>query len=158
MLNAGRARELVTSYDDPVGLLGLRRDTRLGPCSLDEAAIAALALRRVGRGKEADAILREADALIRNLQRRGRVPIWLDPDAAGIWAVQGKVELAVDALERALRRGSAHSGRLDLSSLSDEPAFSGIRGDPRFKAVLARYQAHFVRERQETAAAMKIAT
>lgn len=156
MMNVGRERELVATYDGPTGLLGIRRGHRLGPCQLDEAAIVALALRRVGRGREADAILRESDALIRTLQSRGRVPIWLESDAAGIWAVQGKIELAVAALDRALRRGSVHAGRTDLPSLAEEPVFRSLAGDSRFKAVVARYERHFGKERQETARVLGI--
>lgn len=156
MLNAGRVGELVATYDSPFGLLGTRRGWPLGPCQLDEAALVALALRKAGRAAEADAILREADAVIRKLYRKGRVPIWLESDAAGIWAVQGKVQPAVEALDRALRRGSVHAGRMDLRSLAEEPAFRSVAGDPRFKAVLARYEGYLAKERQETARAVKI--
>jgi hypothetical protein len=63
----------------------------------------------------------------------------------------------LQALDRAIARGWLYAGRLDLPDFADEPAFRPLRNDPRFKAVLARYQAHFVRERKETAAALKIA-
>ena len=155
MLNAGRVRELIATYDGPTGLLGIRRGTTLGPCQLDEAAIVAIALRRAGRGAEADRMLRQADTLIRTFYRRGRVPIWFDSDAAGIWAAQGKTKLAIEALDRALRRGSVHAGRTDLPTLAEEPALGGLRSDPRFKAVATRYAAYFAKERQETARALK---
>ncbi len=157
MLAAGRERELVATYDSPTGLLGIRPGERLGTCYLQSAAIAASALRAVGRGGEADALLAEANALIVRAYRRGQVPLWFDDDAAGIWALQGKRDQAVDALERARRRGWTHATRTDLPLLADEPALRALRGYPRFDAVLAKYQAHNARERAEIARAMKIA-
>ena len=156
MLNAGRARELVAAFDGPTGLLGLRRGQPLGPCQFQEVPLVALALRTVGRGEEADALFRQADARLRAAYRRGKVPTFFDGDAAGVWAAQGNSGAALKALERAIARGWLYAGRLDLPDLADEPAFRPLRNDPRFKAVLARYQAHFVRERQETPAALKI--
>src|SRR6185503_17010 len=123
MLNAGRASELVATYDGPTGLLGLRRGQVVGTCFLQSAAIVAAALRAVGRNGEADAVLRSADSTIGRAYRRGPVPLWLEDDAAGIWALQGKPDAAAAALDRALRRGSAHATRTDLKRLQDEPAF-----------------------------------
>jgi TolB-like protein/DNA-binding winged helix-turn-helix (wHTH) protein/Flp pilus assembly protein TadD len=156
MLIAGRARELAATYDGPTGLLYMRPGVRAGVCDLHEAALVALALRGAGRRDEADALLREADALIRAAYRRGEVPTWFDEDAAAIWAVQGRTGPALDALERALRRGGVHAGRTDLPKLEDEPALRSLRGDPRFEALRSRYEAHFAREREETARALGI--
>ena len=157
MLNAGRASELVATYDGPTGLLGLRRGQVVGTCFLQSAAIVAAALRAVGRNGEADAVLRSADSTIGRAYRRGPVPLWLEDDAAGIWALQGKPDAAAAALDRALRRGSAHATRTDLKRLKDEPAFRPLLGNPLFEAVRAKYDAHFARERLETARALKIA-
>jgi TolB-like protein/DNA-binding winged helix-turn-helix (wHTH) protein len=156
MLGAGRARELVATFDGPTGLLGLRRGQVVGTCYLQNAALVVLALRAVGRRDEADQILGQSDAAIRAAYRRGIVPTWFDEDAAGIWALQGKRDMAVNALDRALRRGSAHATRTDLPRLADEPALRALRGYPAFEAVLSKYEAHFARERQETARALKI--
>jgi TolB-like protein/tetratricopeptide (TPR) repeat protein len=149
MLNAGRARELAATYDSPTGLLNVRRGEPLSVC-LEEAAISAVALRDAGRGDEADALLREADGVLQILFRGSQVPSWLYWEAASVWALQGKTGAAVEALERSLQRGWVHGRRGDLPNLKDEPAVRSLRGDPRFKAVLARYEAHFSRERQET--------
>lgn len=156
MLASGRASELVASYYGPAGLLYMRPGVRVGVCDLHEAALVALALRTAGRREEADALLREADALLVAAYRRGAVPTWFDEDAAAIWAVQGKPAQAVAALERALRRGAAHAGRTDLPKLEDEPVFRSLRSDPRFEAVRSKYAAHYARERAETARALKI--
>jgi TolB-like protein/cytochrome c-type biogenesis protein CcmH/NrfG len=156
MLAVGRARELIATYDSPIGLLYMRRGVRVGVCDLQEAAIVAMALRSVGRNAEAEALLRESDAVIRNVYRRGSVPTWFDEDVAAIWAVEGKAGPAVGTLERALRRGATHAGRTDLPSLEEEPAFGSLRDDPRFRAVAAKYKAHFARERAETVRALKL--
>jgi TolB-like protein/DNA-binding winged helix-turn-helix (wHTH) protein len=156
MLNAGRASELVRTYDSPTGLLGIRRGVPVGTCYLQNAALVALALRAAGRNNEAEEILRESDAAVRAAYARGIVPTWFDDDAAGIWALQGKRDLAADALDRALRRGSAHATRSDLPAITDEPALRSLRGYPRFEAVAAKYRAHYARERLETAQAVHI--
>jgi hypothetical protein len=157
MLRAGRASELIATFETPTGLLGVRRGQPLGTCYLQSAAIIASALRDVGRRPEADALLNEADGLIRRAYARGTVPLWFEDDAAGIWALQGKNDQAVGALERALRRGSAHATRTDLLRLEDEPALRPLLGDPKFDAVRSKYDAHLARERLETARALKIA-
>ena len=111
----------------------------------------ALALRGSGRIAEADEILRQSEAAIQAAYKRDVVPLWFDDDEAGIYALQGKRALAVDALRRALRRGSSHSTRTDLPRLIDEPALGPLRGEQRFEAVRAQYEARFARERAETA-------
>ena len=146
----GRAAELAATYDSPTGLLSLHPGEAIGVCQTDEAAIVALALRRVGCDREADALLGQADALITALYRRGQVPTWVNGDAAAVWAAQGKSGKAIDALERALNRGWAHAARADLPRLGDEPVLATLRGIPRFEAVRARYASHYARERAET--------
>ncbi len=155
MLLAGRAQELAATYYGPTGLLYMRPGVRMGVCDLHEAALVALALRNAGHRAEADALLREADALLQTAYHRGQVPTWFDEDAAAIWALQGKAGPAVEALARALRRGAAHVGRSDLPDMADEPTFRSLRGDPRFQKVLSAYRARFARERDETARALK---
>ena len=78
--------------------------SRFDASLLGRAAIVALALRQVGRTREADALLAQADALLRAVYARGRVISWFEDDAAGIWALQGKSDLAINALERAFAR------------------------------------------------------
>ena len=156
MLSSRRAKELVATYDGPIGLLGIRGGLNIGTCYAQNATIVALALRAVGRNAEADSILQQADAAVQIAYRRGPVPLWLDEDAAAVWALQGKRTQAIGALDRALRRGSMHATRTDLPRLSDEPALRPLHGDPRFAAVQAKYDANFARERRETAEALKL--
>ena len=89
MLNSGRARELVATYDGPTGLLGVHRGQPVGTCFMQSAAIIAIALRDVGRDEEAAALLRQSNIAIEAAYRRGKVPLWFEDDAAGIWALQG---------------------------------------------------------------------
>ena len=158
MLEAGRSRELVATYDSPMGLLRIHKGETVGAMRVRDAPIVALALRREGRTAEADDLLRRADSTIRTVYARGRVPVFFDEDAAGVWAGQGKVSEAMDALERAYRRGWYHIGHTDFATLQDEPAFHALRGDPRFDELVAKHAAHFARERLETSRALKIAS
>ena len=156
MLKTGRARELVATYDSPTGLLGVRAGVPINFCYVRDAATVALALRQVGRTREADALLWQTDALLRAIYARGRVISWLEDDAAGIWALQGKSDLAISALDRAFHRGWVHAGHTDLADLAQEPALQSLRGNPRFEALRAKYAAHWARERQETARVLNI--
>ena len=154
LLNAGRARELVATYDRPTGFLGLRRGEPVQTCQLHEAALLALALKAVGRDDEADELLRQADKQARAVYRQGTVPTWYEEDAAAVWSVQGRSGPAVEALERAFRRGWIHGGRLDLPSIADEPAFRPLRGNAKFEALRTKYEQHYAKERAETAKAL----
>jgi tetratricopeptide (TPR) repeat protein len=151
MLNAGRTRELAAAYGSAVGLLGLRPGQPPRIDQLSETPVVALALRQAGRTAEADRLLREADAAVRATYRRGRVPFWFDADAAAIWAVQGRADEALAMLERAADRGWTHAGSTDLRNVNDEPAFRALHGLPRFERIRARLDAHYARERAETA-------
>ena len=155
MLNAGRARELVATYDSPTGLLGLRRGIPVANCQVLESALVAAALRTAGRRQEAASILHQTDVLLRGVYRRGNVPPWYDDDAAQVWAMQGKSDAALDALERALSRGWVHAGRRDLMKIEDEPGFRSLHGNPRFEAIRSKIAAHFAKERRETAQALQ---
>ena len=148
MLAAGRAGELVATYDSNVGLMAIRQDEPMGLCMLQDVPTLALALRAVGRAGEANALLVQAEALVRTVYRGGKVPAWFDDDAAGVWSVQGKLGLAMDALERAQRRGWVHAGPSDLE-LESEPAFQALRNLPRFRAIIVKRKSLLARERQQ---------
>lgn len=150
MLNAGRGRELVATYEGPAGLFGLTPRTHVRVDQLREVPVVALALRQEGRVVEADRLLRESDAAIRAVYRRGRVPFWFDADAAALFAVAGKKGEALTALERAFDRGWRQSGASDLRDTAEEPALESLHGEPRFERVHAGVAAHYAREREET--------
>lgn len=151
LINAGRQRELVSTYDGAGGLLGLSAQQRRTPHLVKGGAIVALALRESGRGAEADRLLAQADRAILILMRRGRVPFSFYADAAEVWAVQGKQDQALAALGRAVDLGWVHAGMTDLPDLADEPVFRSLRGNPRFERLRTRLDAHMQREKRETA-------
>lgn len=149
MLNAGRARELIATFDSSTGLLGIRPGQRLRGDLLMDAPTVVQALRRVGRNPEADRLLKEGDAIIRATDRRGPVPFSFDVDASAIWALQGRRDEALSRLERAFQRGWVHIGDSDLKDIADEPAFASLLGHPRFERMRRRIRDHYQRERLE---------
>lgn len=150
MLKAGRAGELIATYDSPVGLLTIRPGPRLRVDQLHEAPVVALALRQAGRAAEAQRLMREADTLARTVYRRNQVPFWFEVDMASIWAVQGKSDQALAMLEHAAGRGWVHTINTDLRDIADEPVFQSLHGQARFNRLRARIAAHLAREREET--------
>jgi TolB-like protein/DNA-binding winged helix-turn-helix (wHTH) protein/tetratricopeptide (TPR) repeat protein len=149
MLNAGRWRELVATYHGPVGLFGLgpRRPVRVD--HVLEIPIVALALREAGRASEADRLLQEADDAVRTVYRRGQVPFWFDVETAAVFAVQGRRDAALQALERAVQRGWRQNSGTSLRDIAAEPAFRSLLGEPRFKRLQVRIADHYARERRE---------
>ena len=156
LVNAGRAKEIVSLYDGE----GVMRMSRRSPVSLsdrtfEDGPTVAAALRAVGRTDEADRVLQQLDAELNRALRRsgGRAPSWFFALAARTWALRGKADAAMDALDRAMANGWAYStSELDDSSLADfgdEPAFRSLRGNPRFEGIRARINAHLMTERRE---------
>ena len=151
MLNNGQANKLMDAYDNSVGLLGIHRGQRVRVDQLRQAPIVALALRKAGRPVEADQLLNEANAIVQNVYGQNRsVPFNFDAATAALWAVQGRTEEALSALERAFARGWIHAEPTDLPTLGDEPAFVSLRGHPRFERIKSNLAAHLARERAET--------
>jgi TolB-like protein/DNA-binding winged helix-turn-helix (wHTH) protein len=155
MLNTGRWRELVATYDGPVGLfeLGPRRRVRVD--QILEAPVVALALRQAGRNGEAEKLMREFEATVRTVYRRGEIPFWFDVDAAALFAVQGREDVALDALERAYRRGWRQNSGTSLRDIADEPAFRSLHDEPRFKRLQRLLADHYARERREVEAVLR---
>ena len=150
MLNSGRARELVATYDGPVGLLNLRPSEPIRADQLDEVAVVALALIQAGRRADSNRLLNQANTKIATLYRQRAIPFALDGDVAAIRAAQGKRDQALGMLERAVKRGWTHSGPTDLPNLADEPAFRALGGNPRFERIRGSLTAHLARERAES--------
>jgi len=155
MLNAGRWRELVAAYDGPVGLFGLGPRRRVRVDQIMETPVVALALRQAGRSGEAERLMRESEAAVRTVYRRGEVTFWFDVDAATLFAVQGRDDAALDALERAYRRGWRQNGGTSLRDIADEPAFRPLHDEPRFKQLQKLLADHYARERREVQALLR---
>ena len=149
MLNAGRWRELVATYDSPIGLFGLGPTKRVRFDQVLEVPVVALALRQAGRGGEADRLLREAETAVRAAYRRGSVPFSFDVETAAVFAVRGRKDAALKSLERAYQRGWRQNSGTSLRDIAGEPAFRSLHGEPRFKQFQARLAAHYAREREE---------
>ncbi|HYG30805.1 MAG TPA: BTAD domain-containing putative transcriptional regulator [Allosphingosinicella sp.] len=155
LLNAGRGRELAALYDRH-GLLAL------SPGHLEDrpailvsnGPLLAIVLRQAGRTEEAERLLAAADRAIARITAAGRVPSWFLADSAQTWALQGRGERALAALERALDRGwlygGFYGGETALADIAEEPAFRSLRGEARFDQVRRRIRSHFERERTQT--------
>lgn len=151
MVSSGRNAEIARTFDGPWGFNGVRAGEPLQPCHLADVPIVALALRHVGRRREADALLARAEERIRRVNANpGKAQTWFEIDAAAVWAVQGKSSAALEALERAVSQGWSGLGPTDLRRLEDEPAFRPLLGQPRFEAIRAGLAAKLARERNET--------
>lgn len=158
LINAGRAREVTDLYDGD-GILSLKRGATPGrPAQLlQDGPVVAAALRAAGRGDEADRLLLLLDQRLVAAIRRsdGRVPAGFLALAAQTWALRGKTDAALSALERAVANGWLNASDLADSALpdiGDEPAFRSLRGQPRFEAVRARINGAFAAERREVLA------
>lgn len=153
VLQAGRASEIVAAYDRKIGDLGrLASDDVPNETIITEGLQVALALRAVGRVREADALLARADRAIRRSYGYGAVPNWLPAAAAGVWAAQGRKEEALAALKTALDRGWHYSPMTPLPDMDDIPSFGSLRGDARFERLRQRELDHIARERRELGA------
>ena len=77
-----------------------------------------------------------AEAAVRRTLSLGRVPSWYYAIAAQLWAVAGRREEALTALERAVGRGWLYGAERDsFADIALEPAFATLRGDPRFQRI-----------------------
>lgn len=75
--------------------------------------------------------------------------------AARTWALTGKRDTALSALEQALANGWNYVTDMDDSSLADigdEPAYRGLRGNARFETLRSRINNNLTRERAEISA------
>jgi DNA-binding SARP family transcriptional activator/TolB-like protein/cytochrome c-type biogenesis protein CcmH/NrfG len=112
------------------------------------AANVGVALEATGSGNEAAYLLaatasRLEEELKRNNSRSalGRL--------AMVRAAQGQRAEALTALDSAIGKGWFPDGRAAALDLAQEPAFQGLRGEPRFEAMRKRLLDHVSRERAE---------
>ena len=157
MIATGRARDAVTFYDSPEGLIGFS-SSRPAPAAPEHvvryAPTIAAALVAVGREPEARRLLNHAERQIGLglRQSNGEVAADFWGEAAAIWAMLGKTDLALAALERAIGNGwlNADLRAEDLpDDLNAEPAFRTLRGQPRFERLRRSLNGQLERERAE---------
>ena len=150
LLSQGRSRELVALFDargpGHLGQLAGAGDDRA--LLVDFGPEMALALRAVGRTREADVLLRRVETEVRRAYAAGPVPDWFDVDLARLRAAQGRRDEALAALGRAIRRGWHYAPVTPMPDIADIYVFRELRGDARFEALRRRLLAHLERERR----------
>ena len=159
MVAAGRAQQLIDLYDGRDGLLGFSRSyptTAPDAHVVRYAPIVAAALIAVRRDVEARRLLQLAERHIDAGLRRSNNEV--GPDfwgrAARTWAMLGKKDMALAALERAIGGGWLNAD-LDAEDLPDdlgtEITFRNLRGEARFERLRATLNRQLLRERTELA-------
>lgn len=158
MLKRGQGASLAAFLDEKEGLLplSLGRSGESPVSVIERSPIVAQTLLQAGRRGEAERLLLVAEQHLQVISGRGLVPNWLEVKAAEIWALAGKRQQALSALERAVDRGWVYDVYGDLlGDVAEEPAFENIRSDPRFRSVRDRVQAQVDRERAEVGLVLK---
>lgn len=150
MINLGASRDLVRLYrtgfrnaDDFIS------ETDRQDMLPELAASLSVALSAEGSTDEASYLL--AAASVREEQKISRFPNGRSDPArlAMVKAAQGDPDRALALLGRALAFGWHPDGRLIAIDLAQEPAFRGMRNDPRFRETRKRILDHIARERAE---------
>jgi TolB-like protein len=152
LINAGRHAEVATLFDrgfrSPEAFMAEPHVSHHE--FVKTAPLFAIAFRAIGRAAEAEQLLRMADAAIARRLAQGRMARWYHADCAGVWAVQGRHDAALAALERSAALGWVYNRGYDsFADIGLEPAYAALRGNPRFERLRARFQAHVARERRE---------
>lgn len=153
LINANRAREAAALFDAKFrSPEQMAKSPPFGHAAfIRHAALIALALRLSGRTAESQRMIAIADAEVQKTMRRGEViPNWYPALTAQLWAVAGRREAALSALERAASRGWFYNAERDsFVDIGLEPAFSTLRNEPRFQTVRNRFTLHARRELAE---------
>jgi TolB-like protein/DNA-binding winged helix-turn-helix (wHTH) protein/Tfp pilus assembly protein PilF len=149
LLAAGRGAELAALYDRVPGLLGLAAGAPPTAFALADAPLVALALQAAAREREAAQLLGGAAEIVAAARARGRTPPAFDVAAAAVFAVAGRDEAALAALERAASAGWLPGRQLDeLADIGAEPSFAALRGHPRFERLRAALAARLAAQRR----------
>ena len=110
------------------------------------AANLSVALKASGADGEASDLLLAASSRLEQAFRREPMRGTL-ARLAIVRAAQGDRPQALAAIEEATRKGWFPDGRDISLDLAEEPAFAGLRGEPRFEAVRKRLLDHVAQER-----------
>ncbi|MFD1611014.1 hypothetical protein ACFSCW_04280 [Sphingomonas tabacisoli] len=148
-----RGAEIASAFDDGRGQIAMLASETADPSSLVEfAPDTALALRSIGRHKEASILLGKADTSVRKALARGPVPAHFLMMAAKLRAVQGRRDEALALLKTAADRGWRYAPLTPRPDLAGIYAFRELHGDPRFEAIRQEQLDHIDRERQAVGA------
>jgi hypothetical protein len=83
----------------------------------------------------------------REIDEDGRPELWYQTSHSIALALGGDREAAIAMLQRSAASKHAYSGAWYF--LEMEPAYDGLRQDPRFQAIVREARAHRVEQRQE---------
>lgn len=154
LINAGREADVVHLYDAGFGSIEAM-ESAVGPIALIAfSPDLSVALRRVGRGAEADRLLTRAAGHLARAATLGRLPGSLAERAARVYSAQGQRERAIASLKRAVALGWPNNHYEDtgawlLPPFDTEPAFAAIAQDPWVRQLDRRIQANLAKERKE---------
>ena len=142
LLREGRTAEIVKLYDarfaDPEILTA--EPVVSHAAMLRDAAIVAVALRKQGRGADADRLLALARTAMDRALSGGPVPGSYLYRCAGLFAASGENGKALNALEGAVKRGWRYGDDISFRDIAEEPLFRSLVGTPRFEQLRQRLQ------------------
>jgi adenylate cyclase len=148
LLKTGRSRELVAVYDDAFSSPDdmAKRYPRFG--IVLNAPLLAIALHQAGRRGEAIRLVMIADGICRSVLGTSHVPAGFRVMCSRVAALTGRNDDAVHDLQQAVAAGWRPSEG-EYPAVTDEPAYGGLRNDPRLKRIDAILAADVARERRE---------
>ena len=150
LVRNGRSAEVVRLYD-----LRYRspeqaeRESAEKLAFVGDAPVIAIALREVGRSAEADRLLVSANGVAQSILGHGRVPAFFYFPYAKLFAVEGKRNAAIAALQKGVDLGWFYcTDETSFRDIGQEPAFRDLAYDPRFQRIRAYFAAHLAKERR----------
>lgn len=154
LINAGREADLVQLYDVAFGSPSAMASDLAPEQLIDFAPDISVALRRVGRGAEADQLLERAADRLDRARSFGQIPGSLEERAARVYAAQGKRDRAIASLKRAVALGWPNNNYSDVGAwlippFATEPSYAAIAQDPWVQQLDRRIQANLAKERME---------
>jgi tetratricopeptide (TPR) repeat protein len=155
LLNEGRAGEVVERAAGGSGghISTLSEADSSRSVLAEHGPDVALALRAVGRSRDADALLARSERVVAETLARGPVPNWFQLWIAKLRVAQGRPDAAIAALAGAVDNGWHYTPLTPLPDLGDVHALRSLRGDVRFEAVCKRLSAHVASERRKVGSA-----
>lgn len=115
--------------------------------SLYSATMVSVALRQTGHSSEAASLLATAESIglqqLKDGQAEGQVLL------ARVYAVQGRKDDALSLLTTAVNRNWLPAPPLMLTDIALDPAFAGLKGDPRFARLRQHILGTIKRERAQ---------
>ena len=145
----GRWNDIVAIHDQSAALL-TNGDPGGRYMRVSYGGITALALKKVGRDREAVRVALATEEAVKTTLSNGEVPAEVLATIAQAEAVLGHHDAALTHLEEAYSKG----WRMALITMrymdpADDPTFATLRGNPRFERINRQVKAHKAKERKE---------